>query len=208
MSKKETKAERREAARQVRIEAQRKRQRARRLRQITIYSVVIVAVVALAAFGVTRYVQGRQSLAEAITEADCSQIQEFPSEGQEHIASLEQEVQYKTNPPTSGNHFGNPADWGVYPDTVDPRILVHNLEHGGSVIHYNDISEEDIEKLEDLVDNEFPEGAILNPNPDIDHPLAMAAWRATQTCERVSVEVVRGFVKARCNKTHEPLAKC
>ena len=38
-------------------------------------------------------------------------------------------------PPTSGLHYPIWADWGVYDVPVPFRFQVHNLEHGGIIIH-------------------------------------------------------------------------
>lgn len=39
-------------------------------------------------------------------------------------------------PPLSGLHNARWADWGVYNQPVPYRYQVHNLEHGGVIIHY------------------------------------------------------------------------
>jgi hypothetical protein len=118
-------------------------------------------------------------------------------------------VEYETNPPSSGDHRGNTAPWGPFPDRVDDEILVHNLEHGGVVIHYRpeDLSEGDISALEELVEN-YPDpgsgsGVISNLNPDIPKPIAMASWAHTQTCERFNAVVIKAFIEERCGKGPE-----
>lgn len=55
--------------------------------------------------------------------------------GREHVP-VGTEVQYNSNPPTSGKHY---ADWiraGVYESPKDDKNLVHSLEHGYVVMHY------------------------------------------------------------------------
>jgi hypothetical protein len=56
-------------------------------------------------------------------------VQSFPSEGRNHTTG---KVVYKTNPPTSGNHYPVPASDGIYDAGSTPPIgkLVHALEHG------------------------------------------------------------------------------
>jgi hypothetical protein len=56
-------------------------------------------------------------------------VQSFPSEGRNHTTG---KVAYKTNPPTSGNHYPTPASDGIYDAGSTPAIgkLVHALEHG------------------------------------------------------------------------------
>src|SRR5262245_19903730 len=44
---------------------------------------------------------------------------------------------YNSNPPTSGWHYGGgTAPWGVQPQPIPDELTVHNLEHGGVLIHY------------------------------------------------------------------------
>ena len=60
----------------------------------------------------------------------------YPNEGQTHVAEGSV-IQYKYNPPSSGNHYPTPKDWGVYEETIPPGYWVHNLEHGGIVVLYD-----------------------------------------------------------------------
>lgn len=56
--------------------------------------------------------------------------------GRQHVA-IGTEVEYNSNPPTSGKHY---ADWirsGVYSEPKDDRNLVHSLEHGYVIMSYN-----------------------------------------------------------------------
>lgn len=44
---------------------------------------------------------------------------------------------YPSLPATSGPHWGSPANWGVYTTPQVETQLIHNLEHGGTVIWYD-----------------------------------------------------------------------
>jgi hypothetical protein len=44
-------------------------------------------------------------------------------------------IEWLTNPPSSGNHFGSWAHWGAWPDLAR-GYWVHNLEHGGVAFLY------------------------------------------------------------------------
>ena len=65
-------------------------------------------------------------LDEAAEAAGC-EVDEYDSEGRGHTS---EDVEYKTNPPTSGNHDPTPAQDGVYPEPPDVEQSVHALEHG------------------------------------------------------------------------------
>lgn len=56
--------------------------------------------------------------------------------GREHVP-IGENIEYNSNPPTSGKHY---ADWirsGVYESPKDDRNLVHSLEHGYIIMSYN-----------------------------------------------------------------------
>jgi hypothetical protein len=76
-------------------------------------------------------------LAKAAEAAGCT-VQNHAVEGANHSAKDFTAADYKTNPPTSGNH--NP-DWyndGIYAPGDVPRLgmLVHPLEHGRIEVQY------------------------------------------------------------------------
>lgn len=58
-----------------------------------------------------------------------------PDEGTQHIAAGA-DGEYDHYPPSSGEHYGQVADWGIYSEPVPPEYWVHNLEHGGIVLLY------------------------------------------------------------------------
>lgn len=46
-------------------------------------------------------------------------------------------VDYTTEPPCVGSHYGFWQAWGRYDAPVRPEVYVHNLEHGGMVLLYD-----------------------------------------------------------------------
>src|SRR5215210_6016106 len=71
-------------------------------------------------------------LQQAATAAKCK-LENPPIEGSTHV---EKDVMYKTNPPTSGNHYPIPQEDGVYTKTPPFTHVVHTLEHGRIEIQY------------------------------------------------------------------------
>ena len=73
-----------------------------------------------------------------------------------HLQELHPKKRAKWNsfPPTSGTHYFQPAIWDFY-SRDQPVLLVqsvHNLEHGGIVIHYGkDVSDAEVEQAPQLV---------------------------------------------------------
>ena len=51
---------------------------------------------------------------------------------------------YNTVPPTSGQHYNQaglaPATWGIKDSNLPNEVTTHNLEHGGIVIGYNNLT--------------------------------------------------------------------
>lgn len=63
---------------------------------------------------------------------------EFPSQGNFHLASIDQPHEpYISSPPSSGPHVGFLANWGVHEEPIPEQLFVHNLEDGGVVITYD-----------------------------------------------------------------------
>lgn len=132
---------------------------------------------------------GRGSLEEAVVTAGCDLELGLPDEGNEHFGDDSTDPGYETNPPTSGDHYagnetasGALAD-GAYAQAPPLARAVHALEHGRVQIQYlPDLPEEDQLALKGLFD-EDPAGINFFPNPDLDSPVAVAAWTQLMTCE-------------------------
>jgi hypothetical protein len=208
VSKKLQEKQRRRLADQMRRERQRKA--ARRSNLMTISIVLVIA--ALVVVGVLAFREQDESVPPApegvsVAEANCDETEEHEIEGEQHVDTSET-VDYKTSPPTSGNHWppGQEAEPGFYSDTVASESLVHNMEHGQIVLWYNpDAPQELKDNLEGLIDN-----ADDSDNPDVgggappliavpydDVPegmnFVMTAWGASQACEKYSLAAVNDF---------------
>lgn len=126
--------------------------------------------------------------------AKCTSVQEFKEEGHTHVPEGTT-VGYKTDPPTSGNHWppGSQADPGFYATPVDSERLVHNLEHGQIVIWYQtDAPETTKDKIEQYVGND---PALIAVPYDFSGPgdYALSAWKVSQSCEIPSQTVMDDF---------------
>ena len=60
--------------------------------------------------------------------------QSVPIMASPHILQGIPHVPYNSNPPTSGPHVGNLANWGVHFQPIPDELQVHNLEDKGVVI--------------------------------------------------------------------------
>lgn len=103
----------------------------------------------------------------------------YPDEGNPHITAG-QRASYNTTPPTSGPHYDTPASWGIHAQQVEDEVIVHNLEHGGIVVFYNNLSSDDLSKLTTLVkqlSNGQYRKMILEPYAQLtDAKVALSAW--------------------------------
>ncbi|KKU03075.1 MAG: hypothetical protein UX99_C0002G0095 [Candidatus Amesbacteria bacterium GW2011_GWB1_47_26] len=142
------------------------------------------------------------------------------------------EFKYNSNPPASGPHD---ADWirpGVYGEAQDKYKLIHSLEHGYVVVHYNCAkalsaqpstlsvsAHEDNEvatdsgtiktdcalgqQLADFAKKMELKKLIVQPNPTIDKPIIMVAWDRILKMDTFDEKLAEKFVKAFRNKGPE-----
>ncbi|MGH2773544.1 MAG: DUF3105 domain-containing protein [Actinomycetota bacterium] len=208
MSQQQTKKEKREAAKQARIEAQKKRERAKKRKRLITIAIIVVVALAGTYLLILRGAAEKRALASELKSAGCSQIKSYKIGARDHIQTTAKTPNYNSNPPTSGPHLGQTSPWGSQDETVDKKMLVHNLEHGGIVVHYKGIAEADADKVAEIADS-YSDGVISQPNDELKDKVAMAAWGKAQTCEKVSERVIRAFIKERCNKGPEKFGlKC
>ena len=208
----ETKKEKRDAARQARIEQQRRRQRAKRRKRILFGGLGGLLAVVLVAFTVVRVSQSRARSAAAIASAakaaGCDDIKEYPDGGRQHIDNVtpDKRVPFTSTPPTSGDHYSAlPPDPSFYMEpAMRPERYVHALEHGQVIIHYNEIPQDQIDELEEI-QSEHSGSTVVMKNPETETPVAITAWRYMQQCQKVSKPVIENFIEQRCNKSPEPL---
>ncbi len=125
-------------------------------------------------------------------------------QGREHITTTNHPV-YNSNPPTSGPHFPQPAEWGSYKEELADENLIHSLEHGGVWISYKPgIPEEISKKLEGFY-KKWGRKVIVAPRSKNDSDIALAAWNRLDkfNVSEYSDERVENFIKAFRNKGPE-----
>jgi hypothetical protein len=136
-------------------------------------------------------------------QAGCELKLDLPDEGNTHVPNSTP-VQYKTVPPTSGNHNPVPIDDGAYrtpitSDTGKPtniRNEVHAMEHGRIEIHYKPSLPEDQQLALKGVFDDDPDGMLLYPDPDMPYDVAVTAWTNEVVCPHYDesvLDVIRNF---------------
>jgi hypothetical protein len=140
-------------------------------------------------------------LNKAAKMAGCTVRLNLPEEGHEHIPPGSAPPDYKTNPPTSGNHVEPPyqqAD-GAYSEEPEKIDFVHSLEHGRLEIEYSpELAEQDQLALKGLYDTQYA-ASLLFPNGEMPYQVAAAAWRQLLTCKTykgaATLDAIRAFGK-------------
>jgi hypothetical protein len=118
------------------------------------------------------------------------------------------DVIYPTNPPAGGDHWPAWASFATYEEPVPEEMLVHDLEHGAiAMLHDCDGCADQV--LAAFDDAKIAHGAdpkclssgtvarfIVAPRPELDHPVALAAWGATYTATCIDPPSLEAFVEA------------
>jgi len=138
-------------------------------------------------------------LESAADAAGCELQLDLEDEGNTHLEPDAKEPNYKTSPPTSGNHITPPlqqAD-GAYSENPGNLYVVHALEHGRINVQYSpDLSEEDQLALKGVFD-EDPAGALFFPNEDMPYDVAVTAWTQLMGCPSyegaATLDAIRDF---------------
>lgn len=137
----------------------------------------------------------QESVAQAMVAAGCT-AKTYADQGQGHVASYDVKVKYNSFPPTSGKHHEVPVIWGVYEDAVPTVAEVHNLEHGGVIIHYGDkVDAATRQELRAFYDDS-PNGVLLAPLPKLGGRVSLTAWTQLATCERFDENAFAAFRSA------------
>jgi len=142
------------------------------------------------------------NLQQAARQAGCDLRLKLKDEGHNHISRTAPPPNYKTNPPTSGNHVEAPyqqAD-GAYSEMPGEIFMVHSLEHGRMQIQYSpDLPEEDQLALKGLYDTLYA-GTLLFPNENMSYAVAATTWTNLLGCPEykgaITLDAIRDFGRA------------
>ncbi len=204
MSSRQEEKEQRKRERLEREAAEKMAAKRKRLVQIiggvVVGAAVIVGVVlAVAGGGGEDSDRDRGDLTAAAKTAGCV-VRDFPDDGQQHVTEELTAKDFKTNPPTSGNHNVTPAQDGLYATGNEPKIQnwVHTLEHGRILIQYKkDTPAPTIAQLTTLFNEKSAYHSVLmQNNSEMPFAVAAVAWRAYIGCKTftpASLPAMRAF---------------
>lgn len=122
---------------------------------------------------------------------------------------------YSSLPATSGPHWTDPSNWGVYRTAAAESQVVHNLEHGGIVIWYDPerLDAAGIDTLTDYVTTQVSSGIsgrykfILSPwggSDPLPSPVVATAWRWMLQLDSADTGAIAEFARARYGRSPEP----
>jgi hypothetical protein len=112
-------------------------------------------------------------------------------------------------PPVGGVHHSAWQNCGVYTDPVDPRHVLHSLEHGAVWITYQaELATTAVQQLQDRVQSEPL--VILSPYPGLRSPIVLTAWGLQLEVNSVDDPRIDEFITHYQNgpQTPEPGATC
>lgn len=196
----ESEPSRYERKRMEREQRERDRNRAARMKKLRSWSILILVIAALVGI-IGFWIRSASQRAKEVKSH--VQAETFPSEGQEHVANVQIE-DYKTIPPTSGPHYAQQTNWGIHKEPVPEGYQVHNLEHGGVIMHYKpDAPADTVDKLKSIGESYKWSKIILHPYPALDRTIALTAWTRLDKFDTFDEERIRAFIDAYRNRGPE-----
>ena len=118
-------------------------------------------------------------LATTLAKAGCTlKAYKSPPHAADHsdVPTLQARVHWNSFPPSNGAHYARPAVWGYYEEPVNPRLVVHNQEHGGVIIWWgNRVPAATIDELRRFYQSS-PDSMFGTPLPGLGDKVALTAW--------------------------------
>ena len=132
-------------------------------------------------------------------------VQTFADQGREHLPVGQPYDFYESDPPTSGPHSSQPADWGVHEEPIPKEVPVHNMEHGGVVIWYDcsaGVPLDDVQcrelrdQLTALVESNISKAklVLMSPYAGMERHIALTAWRTLDTLDEFDAARIQAFI--------------
>lgn len=167
----------------------------------TRYVIYGIAVLALAGAGygffAAQQEEGAFEAFAAAGQSELNRVEMFPNEGRTHVPAGTQ-INYGTNPPTSGPHFIHWVNPGFYETSKGRSNLVHSLEHGMIVIYYDQPSAEDLETLKRwtaLFTGPWS-GIVSVRRAGLGEKVILTAWRRILRLDHLETEAAAAFIDA------------
>jgi Protein of unknown function (DUF3105) len=193
-----TSRQRRIAEQRRKIEAVRTQQRRRRL----MWGAGAVLVAALLISLVVMFVRPPAA----------AQGHQVAIEGNRQHVAAGQVIPYRNRPPSSGDHYDQPAGYGFFQREIPTGNWVHTLEHGGIVVLYRpDLCDQACQsQLQDTYNSApssqlFPgtRKMLVTSYQDMDHAIAVVAWGWIDELDGFDKERILAFYRAHVDRGPE-----
>jgi hypothetical protein len=174
------------------------RARAERMKTIRGYAIGVGAFVVIAAIGIW-------ALSRATTPPPGPVGREVPIASWEHIADGQKATDFNSVPPTSGQHYANPANAGIHDIPIQDEVQVHNLEHGQIMIQYTCTDcPALVEQLKPFAERYKPWVLVAPyPNPNVGGRIALTSWGRIDVFDEFDEARIVRFIESNRNKGRE-----
>jgi hypothetical protein len=139
--------------------------------------------------------EAREFDLETAAEAANCELLEPENEGSTHVSG--QAVEYRANPPTSGNHDPVWTEDGAYTQAPRTENGVHSLEHGRINIQFKaDLPQAQIDQLKALYDEDTYHMLLYPNGTQMRYQVAATTWDHALVCERFGngvFDAIRAF---------------
>lgn len=167
---------------------------------------VVAGIIILGFFGLVVYAKTTKQEPTVGTSA--------VDQGRQHIASGAAHEPYKSEMPTSGPHYSDsssPTTWGIHKTELPDETLIHNMEHGGTIVTYRpDLPKDQIARLENLFGPPYsnkdfkPIKVIVIPRSKNKYPIEVGAWAYNLNLQKYDEKLLISFYRQRLGKSPEP----
>jgi hypothetical protein len=155
--------------------------------------------------------QAQADLAAAMKAAGCKDETVEEEAAGQHTADPDEQIEYKTEPPSIGRHYQEWPEDDIYEDAPALTSVVHLLEHGRILIWLNPtLSDDQLAEFKALYE-EDPYHVVMLPRQELKEPFAVTAWVGQTTghtlrCQQLndnSWDAIRAFKEKYRDKAPE-----
>ena len=159
--------------------------------------VALIVVVAIVALGGGGNAIADSQVATLLKTAGCTfrTVKGYVPKGQgTHVNSLTAKLPWNTDPPSNGQHYPQWAVWGFYTQAVNPRMVVHDEEHGGVIYWWGpQVPAATVTQLRALY-NEQPVGTFGTPYAGLGAKIAITAWTGNPSTYQQNGDYGQGHI--------------